>query len=232
MEEVLVVDETEEDEEGDMRGQRTLRALKAYTIKSAIHNFAEAWKSLKMSTLANSWKKLLFDADVPVVDFTGFEADDFIRRFRSAGETVNEENLEDWLGIDEQEGSSEILTDAEIVASVIDPAANEEEDDEDDVHVPGERMSLAYGRNLCDELLTFTEREPTMPKNSYENIRIVRRAIIDLQHNVTKQTTIESFFRPKSPTPPCTPTTPVRGPSTSRVSTAVPFSLSDSESDE
>ena len=234
MEEVLVVEETEEDEDEDTRGQRTLRALKAYTIKSAIHNFAEAWKALKMTTLANSWKRLLFDADVPVVDFTGFETDDFIKRFQSAGETVNEEHLEEWLGIDEQEGSSEMLTDAEIVASVVDdPPVVEGEDDEDDVHVPGERMSLAVGRKLCDDLLTFiSEREPTMPKHSYENIRPVRRAIIDLQHNVSKQTTIESFFRPKSPTPPCTPTTPVQSTSSAFTPTSVPFSLSDSESDE
>ena len=150
MEEVLVVEETEEDEDEDTRGQRTLVALKAYTIKSAIHNFAEAWKSLKMTTLANSWKRLLFDADVPVVDFTGFESEDFIKRFSSAGEDVTEENLEDWFGIDDQQGSSEILTDAEIVASVMEPRAVEdaEEDDDDDVQVLGEKMSLATGCRL------------------------------------------------------------------------------------
>ena len=72
-----------------------------------------------MSTLANAWKKLLFDADVPVVDFAGFESSDFISWFKKAGEEVTEDNLEEWLGIAEGVGSSEILTDAEIVDSVL-----------------------------------------------------------------------------------------------------------------
>ena len=83
MEVVLVVEEMVE----DTLGQRTLQALKLVTFKSAIHNFTNAWKALKMSTLANSWEKLLFDADVPVVNFTGFESDDLIKGSRTLGKT-------------------------------------------------------------------------------------------------------------------------------------------------
>ena len=145
MEEVLVVEETEEDTDvEDTRGLRTLQAVKGYSIKNAIHNFADAWKSLKMSTLANVWKKLLFNADVPVVDFTGFETSDFINNFKRAGDEVSEENLEEWLNVDEGVGSSQVLTYAEIVDSVLQPATTEEDVD-DNAITDGNRLSLAQG---------------------------------------------------------------------------------------
>ena len=201
LDKVLVVEDLEE----DTRGQRTLQALKNYTIRSAIHNFADAWKALKMSTLANAWKKLLFGADVPVVDFTGFETHDFINRFQKAGDEVSEENLEDWLGVDETVGSSEILTDAEIVDSVLHKNTVVDDDVEEE-HPQPKKISLATARFYCDELLQFiSEREEHLPKQGYEQLRILRRAIINLQHDTQKQTKIETFFRPKTPTPPTTP---------------------------
>ena len=51
--EVLVVIEEEE----DTRGQRSINNIKSYNIKSAIYNFASAWKDMKMTTLSNLWKK-------------------------------------------------------------------------------------------------------------------------------------------------------------------------------
>ena len=52
LDEVLVVIELEE----DTRGQQTLKNIKTYNIKSAIYNFAFAWKDVKTTTLSNSCK--------------------------------------------------------------------------------------------------------------------------------------------------------------------------------
>ena len=222
------MEEMEEDTDvEDTRGLCMLQAVKDYSIKNAIHNFADAWKSLKMSTLANAWKKLLFDADVPVVDFTGFETSDFINNFRRAGNEVSEENLEEWLNVDEGVDASQVLTDAEIVDSVLQPATTEA-GVEDEATTDGDLMSLAQGRYYCDELLRFvSQREPQMPKQGYEQVRIIRHAIIDLQHGSQKQLKIDSFFRPKTPTP---PTTPVPNPVPSTSSAGMHI-ISDSDSD-
>ena len=126
-----------------------------------------------MSTLANCWKKLLFDADLPVVDFAGFESEDFIKRFKAAGEEVSEENLEEWLAIDDAEYSSEVLTDAEIVESVLQPEKDDgnEEEDKSQTH----KIPLSRARFYCDELLRFvSERETAMPKQGYEQLHIIR----------------------------------------------------------
>ena len=62
--------------EEDTRVQRTLRNIWIYNIKSAIFNFASAWKDQKLTTLSNSLKKIMLDED-PDLDFAGFEPNDF-----------------------------------------------------------------------------------------------------------------------------------------------------------
>ena len=40
-------------EEEDIRGQRILRNIRTHNIKSAMYNFASAWKDVKMTTFSN-----------------------------------------------------------------------------------------------------------------------------------------------------------------------------------
>ena len=56
LDEVLVV---VEDGLVENRGERTLANIKRFNNRSAIFNFAAAWQDLRLSVLANSWKKLL-----------------------------------------------------------------------------------------------------------------------------------------------------------------------------
>jgi hypothetical protein len=61
-----------------------LQNVRRYSIKSAIFNFAAAWKGMKTMTLANGWAKLLQDTE-PKYDFKGFETFDFHAIFRGQG---------------------------------------------------------------------------------------------------------------------------------------------------
>ena len=87
LDEVLVVIEEEEDLEEDTRGQRPLRNMKTYDIKSAIYNFVSGWKDVKMTTLSNLWRKLILDDD-PDLDFAGLELNGFHQALLRAGERV------------------------------------------------------------------------------------------------------------------------------------------------
>ena len=97
LDEVLVFILEKEDETEDTRGLRTLNNIKTYNLKSGIFNFASAWKQVKISTMANCWKKLLQDVD-PELDFERFEAQDFQRIFQACGEKeVSLKDVENWL---------------------------------------------------------------------------------------------------------------------------------------
>jgi hypothetical protein len=69
--EVMVVIEDNDDEVEDARGKSTLQNIRNYNIKSAVFNWGDAWREVKVSVLANCWKKILADAE-PVYDFEGF----------------------------------------------------------------------------------------------------------------------------------------------------------------
>ena len=115
LDEALVVIPEEEDEIEDTRGLRTLEIIKTCNIKSGIYNFASAWKQMKISTLANCWKKLLQDID-PELDF---EAQDFHRVFQACGEReVSLEDVKNWLEESDADPWHQVLMINEIADSV------------------------------------------------------------------------------------------------------------------
>ncbi|KAK3884886.1 hypothetical protein Pcinc_010860 [Petrolisthes cinctipes] len=161
--EVMVVleDDDEVTAEEDTRGARTLENMKKYTLKSAIFNWATAWKDVKTSTLENGWKRLL-SGEEPVDDFEGFEATDFMNQLRNAGERVTEETIDNWLESDEGDPGYQILTDEEIAASV---TATEEqlanEDDEEDEDLIPDIPKLKQVCEAIDMLIDYMEHPNT-----------------------------------------------------------------------
>ena len=111
LDEVLVVISDEDDEIEDTRGLRTLENIKSYNIKSGIYNFASAWKQVKISTLANCWKKLLQDIN-PELDF---EPKDFRQVFQVCREReVSLEDVENWLNDSDADPGHQVMTIDEI----------------------------------------------------------------------------------------------------------------------
>ena len=155
--EVLVVEETPEDLVEDTRGLQTLEKLKAYNIKQAIFNFSEAWKQVKNSTLPNAWKRLLYDVDVPVVDFASFEVQDFRRMFNAGGEDVANDDVQNWLEMDEGDPGHELLSEEEIIEAILKPSEQEEEEDSDDEDNTCFTIKMSTAREYLDQLITFVD---------------------------------------------------------------------------
>jgi hypothetical protein len=102
-----------------------LQNLWAYSIKSAIFNFAAAWMEMKTITLANEWTKLLKDME-PENDFKGFKTSEFHATIKRAGDDVSECDIEQWLNNDDGDPGYQILSQEEIAESVL---QGKEEDD-------------------------------------------------------------------------------------------------------
>ncbi|KAG7164360.1 Tigger transposable element-derived protein 7-like 65 [Homarus americanus] len=119
--------EDEDDDVNNTRGICTLANIKKYNLKSAIFNFAAAWKDVKISTLDNSWKKLLLDTE-PELDFEGFEVTNFhcvLHHGRENNKTM--EDVETWLEENEGDPGYQLLL-AEEIADVV-CAVDKEDDD-------------------------------------------------------------------------------------------------------
>ena len=199
MRECFVVIESEEDRVEDTHGLRTLENLKNYNLCNALFNLADAWQQVSVLTLANAWKKLIQDMDV-LVDFTGFEPEDFVAEMNRGGsDDVMEEDVIDWLQIDADDPGYHHTTDAEIVESV--SASQEVTEASDNEEMPDEDMpKLSRIRQCMDEVLKWLDRvHDRHVQKYYSKLRDFRNAIITRQHAKQKQGKIHDFFKPIPP---------------------------------
>ena len=219
LKDVLEVIETEEDKVEDRRGMRTLANLKAYNLKSAIFNFATAWKNISATTLANAWKPLL-RGEEEIEDFTGFEVADFRKDLQNAGEIgPSEDDVEEWLARDEGDPGYELLSPAEIAASVMHQEEEEEDIDSDEAEV-APNISLADARKAADTLMAFVDQRSRDLSHLDTTIRELRSYIITNQYQSFKQRKIDSFFQPRTPS--SRASSPFHSPSPSRTPTPTP----------
>jgi hypothetical protein len=105
-----------------------LQNLRRYSIKSAILNFAAAWKEMKTMTLANGWTKLLQE---PENDFRGLETSDFHAIIKRVGDDVSESDVEQWLDNNDGDPGYQILSQDKTAESVL--QGDDNVDEEDDV---------------------------------------------------------------------------------------------------
>ncbi|KAG7158685.1 Tigger transposable element-derived protein 7-like 12, partial [Homarus americanus] len=90
--------------------------LNKQSVCSCVFYLARAWKNMKQSTLQNCW----------------FENDDFHARLHLAGEhQVCSNDIREWLEADDGDPGYQILSEAEIAASVQNQGDDEELEDED-----------------------------------------------------------------------------------------------------
>lgn len=228
--EVLVVIEDEEDIENDTRGLRTLQKMKNYNLKSGLFNFASSWKDLKISTLANSWKKLLYDADQDL-DFEGFEAADFHRILVRGGETeVTMDDVQEWLDENESDPGYQILSAEEIAAEVLAVTEHTSDNDDEEEMPPPKKEKLSKVREWIDNLISFVDAtENRGIQMHYEHLRILREEIIREQYRGGKQLKIDRFFKPvTAPTSSAPPaSSPPASPSSSDAATFEGFETAD-----
>ncbi|KAK3891446.1 hypothetical protein Pcinc_004667 [Petrolisthes cinctipes] len=202
LEEVMVV----VDEEDRNVGQLTLQNLKSYNLRSVIYNISRAWNDVSSSTLANGWNRLLHRTE-PVVDFEGFAADDFHRQFVEAGENTTVDDINDWLECDEGDPGQQVLTEEQIAAEVLNPDEGNDSEDDDDDSLPS-RPTTSEARKAADVLLDYFEHpiSSTHMQSYGPMLREVRDALIKAQSQWSKkQTKIETFFKPTTPSPHPTP---------------------------
>ena len=198
LKDVLVVREEAEGEgEEDTRGQRTLENLKAYTLKSAIYNFSSAWKSVQNQTLANAWLPLLRGTEDQTADFTGFDAQAFKEVLNTAGETgPTDDDVEEWLAEDEGDPGHELLSTAEIAASVL---AEEEEEEEEDDDKPVGSYKLGKARECPDYVIGLCDDRAKEFGQYYTFLRNIRSHVISVQYQALSQPKIDNFFQPHTP---------------------------------
>ena len=150
----------------------------------------------------------MFDVDVPVMDFSGFEVKDFTRMFCAGGEELLSEEVQSWLDMDEGDPGHELLSEEEIIQSVLQPAEEEKDDSDEKENSTNFTIKLSTAHEYLDHLINLVDARPRdFNIVDYDHLRGIRRKVIELQYTAGKQTSITLFFRSRTPTPTTTPGT-------------------------
>ncbi|KAG7159730.1 Tigger transposable element-derived protein 7-like 2, partial [Homarus americanus] len=176
--------------------------LKLPAAESAIFNLAASWKALKTTTLANAWKKLLYNVEVEY-DFEGFEARDFHHILKRAGKNdVTEDDIRNWLEDTEGDPGYQLLTEEEIADEVLVGDSRDSEDEEDEEPLP-KKPKLSVIQESIDNVISYNElsAESDDVQHYYQHFRAFRELIIQRQHHQGKQMKLDSFFKPVRPNP-------------------------------
>ncbi|KAG7176901.1 Tigger transposable element-derived protein 7-like 54 [Homarus americanus] len=158
-----------------------------YNLKSAIFNFAASWKDVKISTLANCWKKLLLDTE-PELEFGGFEVTDFHQMLHLGGENnIITEDVETWLEENEGDPGYQMLSSEEIADAVctVDKENDDvENSDREESCVKMSNVKLSVVQESVNNILTYIDNTSSPQMHQYyEHFWTFRELIIRKQYN-------------------------------------------------
>ena len=196
--------------------------LKSLTIKDAMHLFATAWDAVSAESINACWRKGLGDtfqesvqdsdsdgdfdgfdetdlrdAESRAQDYEGFNECDMVTARRALGH-VTEEAISTWLSIDNDEPTSPVLTDSEIVDSVTSTTTAttqpEDEDDDDADYEPTPAMSeVVKGLQVGLRWLEASDRSTAVEVTHLRNI--LHRAKAEARESCRQTMLTDFFFR-------------------------------------
>lgn len=177
---------------------------KNLTVLDAIYYVADAWKSIKSTTVKKSWKAILPDIEkeIPIEDDDSIDLQkkilEDLRKLDSSG-NVDEEAVQQWINEDSEMECYEVLSDDDIVLRVAcdsEKTRNYEECSESDEENLITPQKLSHGDALLhtEALLNYLEQEDESTPAEKMILRNLRSKIRRRVNEKQKQTSITSFF--------------------------------------
>lgn len=197
---------------------------KEFTLKDAIWTVAKGWGAVTPSTLKNGWHKLwpelMFadSGDGEEVDFKGFQVSQKKAVVRELMEyasslvnpkaeemvrNVGEDNLMEWLDVDQDAPTVHQMTDAEIVEMVkndgntpadINGNDSENESDEDEAKIQ-ERVSIDKCIQMTTDLIEAFEQRNLFTEQEIMTLYLWKDRLIKEKPKLMKQTTVDNWLR-------------------------------------
>lgn len=194
----------DESVEVDNRGENSLKKIKDFNIRDAVHVMIEAWNDVSQETLKNCWKKLLddkLDSDVDV-DNNNDVQDAF-------PDVWSEEELSNWLDCDRHEEGVPDYSEQDIIDEVLNASCDNcgECDDIDsiDSEPPPNKMSRDRKLQLIGLLNEFSsDLEHDNLNETYDIYNGVQKIRSHLLQSLTvglKQLKITNFVSGNKDTP-------------------------------
>ncbi|GBO21549.1 Jerky [Araneus ventricosus] len=167
-------------------------------------------QGVKNTTLQKCWRKL-WPAANPASDLT-LQTDeeenhqdaltkvlDVVRSADNPLKTLPEDEVEEWLLIDENEPVEQELTDEDIINIVVNPqpTQNLEESDSDAETEEKEKISWAEAAESLNKFISFAEASTSYSASEIIDFHIIRNKFYTKRQKSRKQKDIRDFFKSK-----------------------------------
>ncbi|GBM70630.1 Jerky [Araneus ventricosus] len=188
---------------------------KKFTVKDAVYAIALSWNQVKNTTLQKCWRKL-WPAANPASDLTLHEEEketdeeenhqdaltkvlDVVRSADNPLKTLPEDEVEEWLLIDDNEPVEQELTDEDIINIVVNPqpTQNLEESDSDAETEEKEKISWAEAAESLNKFISFAEASTSYSASEIIDFHIIRNKFYTKRQKSRKQKDIRDFFKSK-----------------------------------
>ena len=165
---------------------------------------------VKNTTLQKFWRKL-WPAANPASDLT-LQTDeeenhqdaltkllDVVRSADNPLKNLPEDEVEEWLLIDENEPVEQELTDEDIINIVVNPqpTQNLEESDSDAETKEKEKISWAEAAESLNKFISFAEASTSYSASEIIDFHIIRNKFYTIRQKSRKQKDIRDFFKSK-----------------------------------
>ena len=196
--------------------------IKKFNIKDAVYCVANAWNSIKPSTLKNGWFNIwpnlrsASNSNEDPARLAGFrmskekkriqELIDYIKdvtnpNAKDLAAKLNEDNLIEWMRVDETVPTVYHYTDTEILDLVRNSGTNSstssDEDESTDENEENVRERISIGRliSITTELLTGLEQRSFISEQEIMNIYLLQDKLIQERPKLVKQQTLDDVFK-------------------------------------
>ncbi|XP_042230430.1 jerky protein homolog-like [Homarus americanus] len=204
-------------------GTPAQKFIKEFNIKDAVYCVANAWTSIKTSTLKNGWHKLwpslMFTShsnEDTENDFAGFRVSKekhlihellaYVKDVtnpdaKELSSRINEDVLTEWLDVDDNVPTVHHYTDSEIVDMVKSPERNactgsdEDESSEENEEDVRDRISIDTLIALTTELLAGLEQRSFVSEQEIMNVFLLQDKLIRERPKYMKQQTLPDIFK-------------------------------------
>ncbi|XP_057662515.1 jerky protein homolog [Diorhabda carinulata] len=166
---------------------------KKFTVKDAVYAIAQSWNQVKNTTLQKCWRKLWPAADALT------KVLNVVRSTDNPLKNLPEDEVEEWLLIDENEPVEQELTDEDIMNIVVNPqfTQNFEENDSDAETEEKEKISWAEAAESLNKFISFAEASTGYSALEIIDFHIIRNKFYTKHQKSRKQKDIRDFFKSK-----------------------------------
>ncbi|XP_064419100.1 jerky protein homolog [Latimeria chalumnae] len=185
-----------------------------YNIKDVIFNIACAWKLVKSETLRRAWRKLwpsvmFVDVSSDEEEFEGFnvkkkkntiaEILDVVHNVPSTNpvQNLSENDIEEWVEADKEVEVTHVISDVEIIDSVVNPEKPKEsdKDSEEEDFSEEAKITWANAASAFDTLIKFAERQHCYSAQEVMQLHILQSNFLQKRQASSKQADIRHLLK-------------------------------------